>query len=166
MDATNELVRAADDVLGSSYAKHLIREETQRQVELWIKWRVLPVTAILGAVVALFGWKADSLYTALQARINMIESAVTDLPIKIKGAQDKVEAAANQIEASRNLIDSAREGARSGTLAAQDGARTVQAGLALVQGAGANLIEAQKLLGAANLEVIAAKNSVVQLDAE
>jgi len=161
-----DLAKVADSVFKTSYAQHLVREEAARQIDIWIKWRILPITAILGVAAAFFGWKADTFYTTIQDHLKTLQDAVSDLPAKVKGAQEKLETAAQQVDAAKGLIDTAREAAREGNQAAVDGAKTVSASFDLVRAAGQNVADAQKLLGSANSEVHEARNGVSDLAAE
>ena len=75
-----DLSEIADELLKTSYAKHLVLEEANRQIEAWIKWRVITATILLGTVAAFFGWKGSSLYEKVEA--NETKVAELDKPNK------------------------------------------------------------------------------------
>jgi hypothetical protein len=117
-----DLSKIADELLKTSYARHLVREEANRQIEAWIKWRIVPAALLLGTVAAFFGWKESSFNKKVEAN----EMKVAELDKRTNESQERINTMKAQLDDTKGLIKDAREAAAAGN-------QTVLASLGLVK---------------------------------
>lgn len=123
-----DLTGIADKLLKTSYAKHLVREEANRQIKSLIKLWLIPVTLVLGAALTFFGLKANT----ISKKADALEDRVTDLDKSADQTATRIAQTTTQVQIAGGLVESARKDADQGSADALEGAKTVQASIGLV----------------------------------
>jgi hypothetical protein len=154
-----ERVQRADEILATPYARHLIQEETHRQIDAWLKWRVLPLVAVVGAALAFFGWNVKELHSTLTRKLADVSTqsqAMSDTTVRV---QEMVANAAQRVGSAKELIDRADANARIQS-------DTVKESFDLISRSRQSVLDTQTRLAQTNAQVTAAAASAERVVAE
>jgi chromosome segregation ATPase len=136
-----DLSNVADELLKDPYAKHLIREEANRQIESWIKWRITPTIAILAAVAGFLAWKESAISKKVSAVEDKIESANQKADQTKREADHSLTEICHRLADAKNLTETAGEGAELGNQAITETQQTLVRSFGVVNGTGRNVAE-------------------------